>query len=206
MNTTSKIVAIVLLTLAILVLVIIGLSGEDNQVEAKGFSYTRVYDYHFVPPANGLDRVPGRQAECRITLVFDGSPTELGDKPLGSNPHPGCWPVGRGVAQVRPMVVEPVVPPTTTPTPPPTTTIPTTPPPTTTIPTTPPPTTTPPPPVVTPTPEDTCEGGNPGNIKCVGNAGEDPNGAGTMPLDNAGGNGNGEHGNQGQGGNGKPNK
>lgn len=67
-------------------------------------------------------------------------------------------------------------------------------------------------PVVVPTPEtpetpaeDTCEHGNPGNTKCVGNAGEDPNGAGTMPQDNAGGGGNGEHGNQGQGGN-KPEK
>lgn len=42
--------------------------------------------------------------------------------------------------------------------------------------------------------------GNPGNTKGVGHAGENPNGKGTMPLDNAGGNGNGEHGNQGQGG------
>ncbi len=42
--------------------------------------------------------------------------------------------------------------------------------------------------------------GNPGNIKGVGNAGENPNGKDTMPIDNAGGNGNGEHGNQGQGG------
>ena len=68
-----------------------------------------------------------------------------------------------------------------------------------------PPTVTPPtvtPPTVEPpvTPEDTAKG-NPGNTKSVGNAGEDPNGKGTMPLDNAGGNGNGEHGNQGQGGN-----
>jgi hypothetical protein len=43
--------------------------------------------------------------------------------------------------------------------------------------------------------------GNPGNIKDVGNAGENPNGNGTMPNDNAGGNGNGEHGNQGENGN-----
>jgi hypothetical protein len=42
--------------------------------------------------------------------------------------------------------------------------------------------------------------GNPGNVKDVGHAGEDPNGQGTMPQDNAGGNGNGEHGSQGQGG------
>lgn len=61
--------------------------------------------------------------------------------------------------------------------------------------------------VVTPEPtqppveEETCESGNPGNLKCVGNAGEDPNGAGTMDNDNAGGNGNGQHGNQGEGGN-----
>lgn len=46
--------------------------------------------------------------------------------------------------------------------------------------------------------------GNPGNTKDAGHAGEDPNGRGTMPLDNAGGNGNGEHGNQGQGGNSQP--
>lgn len=39
--------------------------------------------------------------------------------------------------------------------------------------------------------------GNPGNLKPVGNAGENPNGQGTMPQDNAGGNGNGQHGNQG---------
>jgi hypothetical protein len=44
--------------------------------------------------------------------------------------------------------------------------------------------------------------GNPGNIKDVGNAGENPNGNGTMDNDNAGGNGNGEHGNQGENGNG----
>lgn len=48
-------------------------------------------------------------------------------------------------------------------------------------------------------PSDTCDNGNPGNKKCVGKAGEDPNGRGTMPLDSA--DGNGEHGNQGQGGN-----
>ena len=42
--------------------------------------------------------------------------------------------------------------------------------------------------------------GNPGNTKPVG-TGEDPNGRSTMPADNAGGNGNGEHGNQGQNGN-----
>jgi hypothetical protein len=51
-------------------------------------------------------------------------------------------------------------------------------------------------------PEQPAANGNPGNTKCVGNAGEDPNGRGTMPNDNAGGNGNGEHGNQGEGGNG----
>jgi hypothetical protein len=39
--------------------------------------------------------------------------------------------------------------------------------------------------------------GNPGNTKDVGHAGENPNGQGTMDDDNAGGNGNGEHGNQG---------
>jgi hypothetical protein len=39
--------------------------------------------------------------------------------------------------------------------------------------------------------------GNPGNLKDVGHAGENPNDKDTMPIDNAGGNGNGEHGNQG---------
>lgn len=53
----------------------------------------------------------------------------------------------------------------------------------------------------TPETPDTCNNGNPGNTKCVGNAGENPNGRGTMDNDNAGGNGNGEHGNQGEGGN-----
>jgi hypothetical protein len=59
------------------------------------------------------------------------------------------------------------------------------------------------PPVITPevpsTPEPS-NAGNPGNLKDVGNAGENPNGRGTMDNDNAGGNGNGEHGNQGEGG------
>ena len=50
---------------------------------------------------------------------------------------------------------------------------------------------------------DTCTNANPGNTKCKGKAGEDPNGKGTMAVDNAGGGGNGAHGNQGQGGNGK---
>jgi hypothetical protein len=61
------------------------------------------------------------------------------------------------------------------------------------------------PPVITPevpsTPEPS-NAGNPGNLKDVGNAGENPNGRGTMDNDNAGGNGNGEHGNQGEGGRG----
>ena len=46
------------------------------------------------------------------------------------------------------------------------------------------------------------QAGNPGNLKNVGNAGENPNGRGTMDNDNAGGNGNGQHGNQGEGGHG----
>jgi hypothetical protein len=62
------------------------------------------------------------------------------------------------------------------------------------------------PPVIVTPPAPTCNGGNPGNLKCNGNAGEDPNGKGTMDNDNAGGNGNGEHGNQGQGGNGNDNQ
>jgi hypothetical protein len=58
-------------------------------------------------------------------------------------------------------------------------------------------------PVVMPEPETPATeepAGNPGNLKDVGNAGENPNGRGTMDNDNAGGNGNGEHGNQGEGG------
>lgn len=55
--------------------------------------------------------------------------------------------------------------------------------------------------VIEPPAEEGCGHGNTGNTKCVGNAGEDPNGKGTMDNDNAGGNGNGEHGNQGEGGN-----
>lgn len=58
------------------------------------------------------------------------------------------------------------------------------------------------PPVVvvdTPVQENTCTNANPGNTKCKGQAGEDPNGKGTMPEDNTGGNGNGQHGNQGKG-------
>lgn len=43
---------------------------------------------------------------------------------------------------------------------------------------------------------ETCNNANPGNHKCVGNAGEDPNGKGTMD-DDAPVTGNGEHGNQG---------
>lgn len=69
-------------------------------------------------------------------------------------------------------------------------------------------TSTPEPPTNTPEPpatEKPCDKGNPGNTKCVGNAGEDPNGKGTMPNDNAGGNGNGATGNQGEGGNGNGN-
>jgi hypothetical protein len=50
--------------------------------------------------------------------------------------------------------------------------------------------------------EKPCDNSNPGNLKCKGNSGEDPNGSGTMPQDNTGGNGNGQHGNQGTGGNG----
>jgi hypothetical protein len=41
----------------------------------------------------------------------------------------------------------------------------------------------------------TCTNANPGNKKCTGGAGEDPNGKGTMPADST--DGNGEHGNQG---------
>lgn len=66
-----------------------------------------------------------------------------------------------------------------------------------------PPTVNPPtqePPVITK--EDKCTAGNPGNHKCKGNAGEDPNGKGTMPADST--NGNGQHGNQGQGGYNQP--
>jgi hypothetical protein len=51
-------------------------------------------------------------------------------------------------------------------------------------------------PTETPKPD---EKGNPGNLKAVGHAGEDPNGKGTMVLDDPNGV-NGEHGNQGQGG------
>jgi len=43
----------------------------------------------------------------------------------------------------------------------------------------------------------TCTNANPGNKKCKGHAGEDPNGKGTMPLDSGSLTGNGEHGNQG---------
>lgn len=50
-------------------------------------------------------------------------------------------------------------------------------------------------PVVTPIP---CTHGNPGNKKCKGNAGENPNGRGTMDNDSS--DGNGQHGNQGKGG------
>jgi len=67
--------------------------------------------------------------------------------------------------------------------------------------TTPPPpsTSTPPPPTTTPLPDaspqpEGCDGGNPGNLGCNGNAGEDPNGRGTMDDDST--DGNGEHGNQ----------
>ena len=49
-----------------------------------------------------------------------------------------------------------------------------------------------------PADNDECAKGNPGNLKCVGNAGENPNGKDTMPADNTGGNGNGQHGNQGE--------
>ena len=58
------------------------------------------------------------------------------------------------------------------------------------------------PPVVVPDtdkPADTCGNGNPGNHKCVGNAGEDPNHKDTMDNDST--DGNGEHGNQGTNGN-----
>lgn len=50
----------------------------------------------------------------------------------------------------------------------------------------------------TPAPEATCDNANPGNDKCKGNAGEDPNGKGTMILDGIG-----VHGNQDVHGNGK---
>lgn len=49
--------------------------------------------------------------------------------------------------------------------------------------------------------DDTCDNANPGNLKCVGNAGENPNGKDTMPLDSGSLEGNGQHGNQGKGGN-----
>lgn len=55
-----------------------------------------------------------------------------------------------------------------------------------------------PPTVDKPAPKSTCEHGNPGNKKCKGNAGENPNSKGTMPKDST--DGNGEHGNQGTGG------
>jgi hypothetical protein len=51
--------------------------------------------------------------------------------------------------------------------------------------------------IVTVTPaEETCKSANPGNLKCVGKAGEDPNGKGTMPNDST--DGNGKQGNKGR--------
>jgi hypothetical protein len=112
----------------------------------------------------------------------------------------GATPEGMEV-EIITITTTVTVPPTETVTAPPPITETTTPTPELPTPTPVPPTQTPVPttPVVTepPATEEPCENGNPGNLKCVGNAGEDPNGHGTMPEDNAGGDGNGEHGNQG---------
>lgn len=121
-----------------------------------------------------------RQARCVSALNIAAST----HAPKGANPHPMCVPSGKGESKEQDKSKDNT--PATVSTPAPIVT---------TAPNT---------PVVTPTPvvHDTpapavSDKGNPGNVKGVGNAGENPNGRDTMPLDNAGGNGNGEHGNQG---------
>ncbi|SRR5258706_3046083 len=65
------------------------------------------------------------------------------------------------------------------------------------------------PPVVVPPVTHTCNHANPGNKKCKGNAGEDPNNKGTMPTDSTDGNGttgnSGTNNNSNAGGNGNGN-
>jgi hypothetical protein len=195
LNTTDK--AIVSLAVIILAIAAILYSVQPHSTAgADSTAGTPAQQVHYFP--RWAESRPAMQNDVQSSLIGDC----LADRVTGDlypQPDPYCLPVPSVAvveqAKEREQDTSVIVDVPATPEPPavePPVIVPTQEPPVVT------------PPVVEPeqpeTPATEEPAGNPGNLKDVGNAGENPNGRGTMDNDNAGGNGNGEHGNQGEGG------